>query len=83
MRLLLLRALHLKITWGAGGARLGTKNSIPSNLGKEPLKITFVLLTCVYALYLLILLYLYAYAVFVVYVFVFSIRKHCIATDPT
>lgn len=79
-------ALHLKITRGAGGARLGTKNSIPSNLGKEQLKITllyFVLLIHVYALYLLVLLYLYAYAVFVVYVFVFSIRKHCIATDPT
>ena len=83
MRLLLLRALLLKITRGAGGARLGTKNSIPSNLGKEQLKITllyFVLLIHVYALYLLILLYLYAYAVFV---FVCSIRKHCIATDPT
>ena len=74
-------ALHLKITRGAGGARLGTKNSIPSNLGKEQLKITllyFVLLIHVRALYLLVLLYLLCvscYAFFVYYVFVCSIRN--------
>lgn len=81
MRLALLHVLHLKINQGAGGTRLCLKNSVPSNLGKELLNVTFLLLMRVYTLYLLILITLRAYAVF--YIYFCSIRKHYIATATT
>ena len=73
MRLALLHVLHLKINQGAGGTRLCLKNSVPSNLGKELLNVTFLLLMRVYTLYLLILITLRAYAVF--YIYFCSIRN--------